>query len=90
MADNAFVSWVSRERPWELEDDLIAAVDLPLNLEGNSHNRFHPVLTQTRARYIAQANSLPILPNPGIGGRSQRISGRLSLTLSGILIALAS
>ena len=36
MADNAFVSWVVREHPWELEDNLIASLDLPLNLEGNS------------------------------------------------------
>ena len=69
MADNAFVSWVIREHPWELEDDLIAAVDLPLNLEGNSRNRFHQVLTQTRARCVAQASALPVLPNPGRGGR---------------------
>ena len=69
MADNAFVSWVIRERPWELEDDLIAAVDLPLNLEGNSRNQFHQVLTQARARCVAHANALPVLPNPGIGGR---------------------
>jgi hypothetical protein len=62
MADNAFVSWVTREHPWELEDDLIAAVDLPLNLEGNSRNRFHQVLTQARARCVAQANALPVLP----------------------------
>jgi GIY-YIG catalytic domain len=69
MADNAFVSWVIRERPWELEHDLITAADLPLNLEGNSRNRFHQVLTQTRARCVAQANALPVLPNPGRGGR---------------------
>jgi len=31
MAENAYVSWVVREAPWELEDDLIAALDLPLN-----------------------------------------------------------
>jgi hypothetical protein len=69
MSDNAFVSWVIRERPWELEHDLIAAVDLPLNLEANSRNRFHQVLTQTRARCVAQANALPVMPDPGIGGR---------------------
>jgi hypothetical protein len=69
MADNALVSSVIRKRPWELEPDLIAAVDLPLNLAGNSRNRFHQVLTQTRARCVAQANALPVLPNPGIGGR---------------------
>jgi hypothetical protein len=69
MADNAFVSWVIREHPRELEDNLIAAVDLPLNLEGNSRNRFHQVLTQTRAQCVAQAYALPVVPNPGIGGR---------------------
>jgi GIY-YIG catalytic domain len=69
MAENAFVSWVVRERPWELQDDLIAAVDLPLNLEGNSHNRLHQVLTQARAQCVTQADALPVLPNPGIGGR---------------------
>jgi hypothetical protein len=69
MADNAFVSWVVREHPWELEDNLIASLDLPLNLEGNSRNLFHPVLTQRRARCVAEANALPLLPNPGVGGR---------------------
>ena len=69
MAENAFVSWVIRELPWEFEGYLIAAVDLPLNLEGNSRNRFHQVLTQTRARCVAQANAQPVLPNSGIGGR---------------------
>jgi hypothetical protein len=69
MSENAFVSWVIRERPRELEHDLIAAVDLPLNLEGNIGHRFHPELTQARARCVAQANALPILPNTGRGGR---------------------
>jgi hypothetical protein len=69
MEDNTRVSWVVRDYPWELEDVLIASLDLPLNLEGNSRNRFHPELTQTRARWVAHANSLPVLPNPGIGGR---------------------
>jgi hypothetical protein len=69
MSENAFVSWVIRERPWELEHDLIAAVDLPLNLEGNIGHRFHPELTRARARCVAQANALPVLPNSGRGGR---------------------
>ena len=46
MAENAFVSWVTCERPWELETALIAGLDLPLNLEGNSRNRFHQILTR--------------------------------------------
>lgn len=68
MAENAYVSWVVRERPWELEDELIAALDLPLNLRGNLHNRFHSVLTAARARCIAEAKAMPVVPNPGIGG----------------------
>ena len=66
MAANAYVSWIVRQSPWELEDELIAALDLPLNLQGNSHNRFHPVLTTARARCVAQAKALPVVPNPGI------------------------
>ena len=69
MEQNAFVSWAVRDRPWELEDNLIATLDLPLNLEGNSRNRFHPELTRARARCVADAKALPALPNPGVGGR---------------------
>jgi hypothetical protein len=69
MAENAYVSWIACERPWELEDTLIAALDLPLNLMGNKHNQFHSVLTELRAKCVARARDLPVLPNPGIGGR---------------------
>jgi hypothetical protein len=68
MSQNAFVSWLIRDRPWELERDLITTVDLPLNLEGNTAHWFHPELTQVRARCVAQANALPVLPNTGRGG----------------------
>lgn len=69
MAENAYVSWLVRDHPWELEDSLIAALDLPLNLKGNKRNPFHPVLTEVRARCVTQARELPVLLNPGIGGR---------------------
>jgi hypothetical protein len=69
LAENAYVSWVVRDRPWELEDELIAALDLPLNLKGNSRNQFHSVLTQARASCVARARALPAVPNPGIEGR---------------------
>jgi hypothetical protein len=71
MTENAYVSWAVRERPWELEDELIATLDLPLNLQGNPHNQFHSVLTGVRARCVAQAKALPLVPNPGIGGGRQ-------------------
>jgi hypothetical protein len=76
MAENAFVSWVVCERPWELEDELIATLDLPLNLHANSHNQFHPVLTAARARCVAQAKALPIVPNLGIGGHRAAMPSR--------------
>ena len=47
MADNAFVSWVVRAQPWELERELIQARDLPLNLRGNERNPFYPLLAQS-------------------------------------------
>jgi len=68
MAENAYVSWVVHDRPWELEDELIATLDLPLNLQGNQLNQFHPVLAGVRAEGVAQAKALPVVPNPGIGG----------------------
>ena len=34
IAANARVAWIVRSQPWELEDYLIQAVDLPLNLHG--------------------------------------------------------
>jgi hypothetical protein len=67
MAENAYVSWAVRDRPWKLEDELIGALDLPLNLQGNRYNRFHSVLTELRARCVAQAKTLPVVPNPRTG-----------------------
>ena len=49
MAENAVVGWVARENPRELEDDLIAALDLPLNLRGNQRNPFQRADGRTRA-----------------------------------------
>jgi hypothetical protein len=69
MAENAFVSWTVRKAPWQLEDDLIAGLDLPLNLQGNRNNAFHPVLTGIRRRCVERARALPVLANPRIGGR---------------------
>ncbi|MGY1823282.1 GIY-YIG nuclease family protein [Geodermatophilus sp. SYSU D00079] len=69
MAEHAYVSFVPHERPWELEEQLIQRLDLPLNLDGNNHNAFHPQLTMVRKEAVAAANALPVVPNPGVGGR---------------------
>jgi GIY-YIG catalytic domain len=72
MAANADVNWV-RDRPWELKDKLITTLDLPLNLQGNPHNRFHSVLTGVRERCVVQVKALP-MPNPAseAGGSGHR------------------
>jgi hypothetical protein len=69
MAEHAFVSFVPHASPWELEERLIELLDLPLNLDGNSRNAFHPELTRVRRDAVASANALPVVPNPGVGGR---------------------
>lgn len=69
MEGHALVSWVVRERPWELEDRAIATFDLPLNLDGNRRNAFYVDLKRVRAQSVVRANELPVVSNPGIGGR---------------------
>ncbi len=49
MAENALISWNAHEEPWELEDRLIAGLDVPLNLDGNSRNSFYLQLKAARA-----------------------------------------
>jgi hypothetical protein len=61
MAENALVSWLVDPEPWLLEERFIADLDVPLNLEGNSRNRFHPELTMRRAQAVARARDLPVL-----------------------------
>ena len=45
------------ERPWELEEELISTFNLPLNLDMNVANTFHPVLSELQAR--PRRTSLP-------------------------------
>ena len=61
MARNARVAWTLLERPWEIEEPLIHAVSLPLNLKHNRHHPFHDTLSACRAAAKARARTLPIL-----------------------------
>lgn len=63
MQANAFVCWVDHPEPWSLEEELIARYDLPLNLDQNRRNAFHPELTAVRKAAKARADTLPVLPN---------------------------
>ena len=68
MATHAAVCWMVHPRPWELEQALVAGLDLPLNLHGNAHHRFYPQLRSVRAAAKAAARALPVwTPTAGIG-----------------------
>jgi hypothetical protein len=61
MAENALVCWCPTEEPWVAEEEMIARVDLPLNLDQNSHHSFHAFLTKSRARQRETAQALPVI-----------------------------
>lgn len=65
MEYNAFVSWVEYLKPWEFEAKAFASLSLPLNLQGNEHHPFSPVLSSIRAQARANARKLPIVPRKG-------------------------
>ncbi|MCJ0907034.1 GIY-YIG nuclease family protein [Rhodococcus sp. ARC_M6] len=69
MAENALVSWVLHPEPWVLEHQLISSLDVPLNLDTNAHNSFYPTLKAVRRAAVVRANELPVVPNPGVGGK---------------------
>jgi hypothetical protein len=60
MATHAAVCWMTHPRPWELEQALVARLDLPLNLHGNAYHRFYPQLRSVRAAAKATARALPV------------------------------
>ena len=65
---------MAQQLPVDLEDNFFAALDLPLNLKGNKHNQFHPVLTEMRAKCVAQARDLTVLLNPvAAAGKEQAV-----------------
>jgi hypothetical protein len=61
MADNALVSWVVRKEPWHFEDELIAALDVPLNIQGNKRNAFYPELKRLRREAAVHADKSRVL-----------------------------
>jgi len=62
MAANAFVCWIEDPEPWAPEEALIVRYDLPLNLDQNKRNAFHPELSAIRRAAKEHAARLPILP----------------------------
>lgn len=60
MARHARVVWMVADRPWEIEEQLIRSLVLPLNLDQNRHSPFHQELSARRAEQKALARSLPV------------------------------
>lgn len=52
MERNAYVCWVKHVSPWELEDELIATLSLPLNIKGNKDHEFADSLSQTQSNRL--------------------------------------
>lgn len=61
MAENVVVSWVARQEPWFLEEKLVAALDVPFNIQGNETNTFYPELKRLRRNAVVKSNKLRIL-----------------------------
>ncbi len=55
MMENAYVTWMIVEKPWDIEDELICQLNLPLNLKGNKHHPFHPILSSVRKKCMQLA-----------------------------------
>jgi hypothetical protein len=60
MSQNAFVTWVTHDEPWVLEDELINSVSLPLNIQGNGHHPFQKTLSAIRSDARTTARDLRI------------------------------
>jgi hypothetical protein len=54
---HARVCWMAHPRPWELEQALVARLDLPLNLHGNNQHRFYRQVRAIRAQAKATARA---------------------------------
>jgi hypothetical protein len=62
LAENARVVWVVCDEPWLLEEKLIGALNLPINLDQNRNHAFHSVLSELRRTARLKARTLPVLP----------------------------
>ena len=60
MEENAFVTWIEHASPWDLEDELLQTLSLPLNIKGNQDHIFSSTLNRFRKDAIQDARSNPI------------------------------
>lgn len=55
LDENLRFTWYGIKSPWLYEEALLKEIEVPLNLEGNQHHSFHPILTQIRKEYRERA-----------------------------------
>jgi hypothetical protein len=61
MADNARIAWIETRKPWVLEDHLLKALSLPLNIQGNTNHLFCARLKELRKKAVRRAEELNIV-----------------------------
>jgi hypothetical protein len=66
MDEHAFVAWLSCERPWEVEEQILGSgLSLPLNLAGNPQSHHVGYLSPLRRSARARADELAVLSDNG-------------------------
>lgn len=55
--DALLLTWSARERPWEIEGDVIRQLGPPLNFAGNAAHAFYPRVRDARAQFRRRAAS---------------------------------
>jgi len=60
MEANAFVCWVQHSAPWELEEEILSGLSIPLNIKGNREHPFAEELSQLRKEAKRQAQELSV------------------------------
>ena len=64
MCENAFVTWVVRDDPWGVEEELIHQISLPLNLQGNDAHPFY--LRLKLIRKVCKDNAIVKITGRGL------------------------
>jgi hypothetical protein len=60
MDKNAGVCWIETRQPWVVETELLASVNLPLNLDQNRRHAFQATLSAMRRVSKRRADELPV------------------------------
>lgn len=66
MSQNAFVTWLAIENPWELEREILrSGLPLPLNIRDNPSETHVSFVKGVRSKAISQAMQQPVVTDSG-------------------------